>query len=199
MQAQNAGHLEPLDRHVGLIFDWDGTLADSQAVAFAAMAEALTHHGADLHQEWFDARTGISTDEMVSLVGQLQGLELDIPAVVGHRNEAYLARLHQVGEVALVTATLRKHHGTRPLALATGNTRDAVTRTARALGLLSYFDVVVTREDAERGKPAPEIFLTAARRLGLSPSRCLVYEDSDEGMEAAKAAGMDAIDVRALR
>ncbi len=57
----------------------------------------------------------------------------------------------------------------------------------------------MTREDAERGKPAPDIFLTAARRLNLNPSQCLVYEDSDEGMEAAHAAGMDAIDVRPLR
>jgi HAD superfamily hydrolase (TIGR01509 family) len=68
-----------------------------------------------------------------------------------------------------------------------------------ALELRPYFDAVVTREDVEKGKPSPDIFLRAAQLLDADLAGCLVYEDSDEGIEAAHAAGMDVIDVRALR
>jgi beta-phosphoglucomutase-like phosphatase (HAD superfamily) len=199
IRATGAADLEPAARHEALLFDWDGTLADSQLVNFQVLSAALEPTGVVLAQPWFDARTGMSTREMVTLLAGAQDLDVDPEIVAGRRDAAYLQRAHEVGEVEMVTSVLRRHTGRRKIALATGGTRTTVTATAVALSLLDLFDVVVTREDVEQGKPAPDLFLLAAERLGVAAGRCLVYEDSDEGLAAAANAGMDAIDVRPLR
>jgi HAD superfamily hydrolase (TIGR01509 family) len=197
--AASPDDLEPGDDHAALLFDWDGTLADSQTVNYEVLRDALQARGAHLDRAWFDARTGVSSAEMATLVAKLSGVELDPVAVAADRDAAYLIRAQEVKEVPLVASVLRRHRHQRKVALATGGGRQTVTATAQALALLDLFDVVVTREDVDHGKPAPDLFLLAADRLGVPPARCLVYEDSDEGLAAATAAGMDAIDVRPLR
>lgn len=197
--AHTAADLAPGVGHRALLFDWDGTLADSQAVNFAALARALWSQHTDLDRAWFDARTGVSTREMVQQVGALYGRQLDVDRAVGERDRNYFERIAEVSEVADVVEILRREHGHRACALATGGGRATVLPTAERLGLVELFDAVITREDVELGKPAPDIFLLAADRLGVPPEQCLVYEDSDEGLEAAAAAGMDVIDVRPLR
>ena len=72
-------------------------------------------------------------------------------------------------------------------------------RSAEHLGLRQFFQAVVTSEDVKRQKPAPDIFLEAARRLGVPPQFCRAYEDTDLGLQAIRAAGMEAVDVRLLR
>jgi HAD superfamily hydrolase (TIGR01509 family) len=116
--------------------------------------------------------------------------------VAARRDELYLSRVHEVGTVADVVAVPRSARPVRATALATGGERGTVLPTVEALGLADAFDTIVTRNDVSAGKPSPELFLLAADRLGIVPSACLVYEDSDEGLEAAHAAGMDAVDVR---
>ncbi|WP_456818869.1 HAD family hydrolase [Cellulomonas sp. URHB0016] len=191
--------LGPSERHRALLVDHDGTLVDSQAVNFRALADALAPAGVPLDQAWFDARTGVSTGELVLLLAELTGADLDVEAVTGARNEAYLRRTHEVREIAPVADLLRATRGTHRSALATGGQRATVLPTIDALGLRPLLDVVVTRDDVSAGKPSPEIFLLAADRLGLPPRACLVLEDSSEGLDAAAAAGMDAVDVRPLR
>lgn len=187
-EARTLDDLEPGVAHRALLFDWDGTLADSQAANYRAIRAALNAADLDIEQDWFDARTGVSTRDMVAMI--------DLAA---HRDRVYLGLLSDVGEVGHVTAILRREHGRRRTALATGGGAATVLPTAEALGLRRYFDVEVTRDDVERGKPAPDIFMRAAELLGVPAAGCLVYEDSDEGLAAAAAAGMDAIDVRPLR
>ncbi|TDB82291.1 HAD family phosphatase [Micromonospora sp. KC721] len=199
IKATSAADLEPACRHEALLFDWDGTLADSQSVNFQVLRAALEPTGVVLEQPWFDARTGMSTREMVALLAAAQDVMVDTEVVAGRRDAAYLQRAHEVGEIEVVTSVLRNHRSHRKTALATGGARQTVTATAAALRLFDLFDVVVTREDVERGKPAPDLFLLAAERLGVAAGQCLVYEDSDEGLAAAADAGMDAIDVRPLR
>lgn len=196
--AMNPVDLEPMSRYEALLFDWDGTLADSQLVNFEVLRDALEPAGVVLQQPWFDARTGMSTREMVARLAAAQGVDIDPEVVAQRRDAAYLHRFHEVGEADVVTSILRRHRGRRKIALATGGARKTVLATVTALGLLELFDVVVTREDVERGKPAPDLFLLAAERLGVAAGRCLVYEDSDEGLAAASA-GMNAIDVRPFR
>lgn len=195
----SSADLQPAPHHEALLFDWDGTVADSQQVNFEVLREALVPVGVVLEQSWFDARTGVSSREMIAMLAAAQGVDVDPAAVAARRDEAYLRRAHQIGEVRAVTDVLRRHHGQRRTALATGGARRTVTSTATALGLLELFDVVLTREDVQRGKPAPDLFLLAAERLGVEARGCLVFEDSDEGLAAAEAAGMDAVDVRPLR
>jgi len=197
--ARTAADLRPGPAHRGLLLDHDGTLVDSQAANYRALRDALAGTGIALDQDWYDARTGISTTEMVAQLGALAGVEVDADAVTARRNEAYLRRVHEVRELTPVADLVRATRGTHRAALATGGQRETVVPTLEALGLLGLLDAVVTRDDVTAGKPSPEIFLLAARRLGLDPGQCLVLEDSDEGLEAARAAGIDAVDVRPLR
>jgi HAD superfamily hydrolase (TIGR01509 family) len=78
----------------------------------------------------------------------------------------------------------------KPLAVASGGKREVVTKTLSALGIIGKFQAIVTAEDCRRGKPAPDPFLEAARQLGVAPEKCLVFEDTTAGIEAAKAANM---------
>ncbi|WP_051208608.1 HAD family hydrolase [Propionicicella superfundia] len=197
--ASTPARLSPGRHHIALLFDWDGTVANSQQVNFESLRAALRDVHLDLEKSWFDARTGVSTREMVRMIADLARAEVDVDAVAAARDRAYLERVGQVGEVRFVVDLLRAERTRRGTALATGGGAETVLPTVDALGLRPLFDVIVTRNDVARGKPAPDIFLRAADLLQAEPSRCLVYEDSDEGLEAAAAAGMDAIDVRPLR
>jgi HAD superfamily hydrolase (TIGR01509 family) len=85
------------------------------------------------------------------------------------------------------------------MAVATGGTRALCSKTLATLGLLQDFQALVTADDVEHGKPAPDIFLEAARRLGVPPSECCAFEDGELGLQSARAAGMLAIDIRPMR
>lgn len=199
VQATRPEHLCPERHHVALLFDWDGTVADSQKVNFESLHAALVAVDLDLEKGWFDARTGVSTQEMVCMLSELTQTEIDVDTVAAARDRNYLRRVDEVGEVRFVVDLLRSERARRRTALGTGGRAATVLPTVDALGLRPLFDVIVTRDDVARGKPAPDIFLRAAERLHAEPAHCLVYEDSDEGLEAAATAGMDAIDVRPLR
>ncbi|MEV7597066.1 HAD family phosphatase [Kitasatospora sp. NPDC089797] len=181
-----------------LLFDWDGTLVDSQDANFRAMGAALAPHGLGLDQDWFDARTGLSSADMIQALAAETGARLTAPVedLVAARDRHFLAnadriRVHpQVAEVAMA------YHGTLPLAVASGGARRIIETTMRHLSLEWLFTALVTRDEVDRGKPAPDIFLRAAEALRTAPADCLVYEDSDEGIEAARTAGMAVIDVR---
>jgi beta-phosphoglucomutase-like phosphatase (HAD superfamily) len=90
----------------------------------------------------------------------------------------------------------RRHRGILPMAIATGGSRPGIPTVLRHLGIYDWFGAIVTSEDVVRQKPAPDIFLEAARQLGVDPSQCRGFEDTDLGMESIRAAGMEAIDVR---
>jgi len=83
-----------------------------------------------------------------------------------------------------------------PLAIGSSGSRAGIETVLRLLGWTDYFDVLVTGGDVQAGKPAPDIFLLAASQLNVAPKRCLVFEDTDDGMTAAAAAGIEAVDVR---
>jgi HAD superfamily hydrolase (TIGR01509 family) len=189
-----------LDGYAAYLFDWDGTLADSHRANYASIRDALGEHGVPVTWEWFNARTGVSSAEMAQLASEESGVTLDPHEVSARRDSRYLELLHDVDRIESVVAVLERAvaHG-MPVALATGGGAHTVLRTVDALGLREMFTVIVTRNDAARGKPAPDIFLEAAARLGTGPGRCLVYEDSDQGVEAALAAGMDVVDVRPVQ
>ncbi len=198
-RAHHPDDLTPQPGHTALLFDWDGTLADSQLVNYYSLRDALQGVGLDLAQEWFDARTGLSTTEMVQILAAESDIAVDVSAISAARDRRYLQRLGEVGEVRFVVDLLRAERSRRKTALATGGGADTVLRTVYSLELHPLFDAIVTRGDVSRGKPAPDIFLLAAEKLGADPSECLVYEDSDEGLDAATTAEMDAVDVRPLR
>ena len=98
-----------------------------------------------------------------------------------------------------VVALVPKYAWTLPMACATGGTRAIASKTLSALGLLQHFRAMVTADDVAHGKPAPDIFLEAARQLRVPPEACYAFEDAELGLQSARAAGMVAVDIRPLR
>ncbi|MER5970847.1 HAD family phosphatase [Streptomyces sp. NPDC002055] len=181
-----------------LLFDWDGTLVDSQYANYRAMAGTLATEGVELEQEWFDARTGLSSAEMIHTLVAERGLGLSRPVdtLVADRDAQFLKEAHSVRPLQPVLEVVEAMRHRLPMAVASGGARHVIEATLRHQPFHDAFGTLVTRDDVTHGKPAPDIFLTAARSLGAHPSRCLVYEDSEEGIAAAHAAGMAVIDVR---
>lgn len=181
-----------------LLFDWDGTLVDSQPANYRAMAAALAADGVTLEPTWFEARTGLSSAELVRTLADDRGIQLPraVAEIVRDRDERFLRAINEVRLYPAVAAVVTACHGRLPMAVASGGGRRVIEVTLRGLPIRDRFDVLVTREDVEHGKPAPDIFLLAAELLGVRPERCVVYEDSEQGVAAAHAAGMKVIDVR---
>lgn len=172
------------------IFDCDGTLADNMPLHFRAWSRAMDDFGGSYPEELFYEWGGVPTAEIVRRLNARFGLSLDVAEVVHRKEDYYREMIPQVEPVHHVVALVRELHGDKPLAVASGGHRDLVERTLHALEIAALFDAVVAAEDYQRGKPHPDPFLKAAELLRVAPSQCLVFEDTETGVQAARAAGM---------
>jgi len=127
-----------------------------------------------------------------------QGLNLDPLAVAHEKESEYLALIDHVEPIEIIVNVARENYGKIPLAVASGGLRKIIEQVLKRIEIRHLFHAVVTSEDVARQKPAPDIFLEAARRIGVPPQFCRAYEDTDFGMQAIRAAGMEAVDVREL-
>lgn len=182
----------------GLIFDCDGTLADTMPLHWRAWQTIAHRYKLDFPEERFYALGGVPSRDILKMLSREQGVPLDHLRVAHEKEAEYLPLISQVEPVNSVVAIAREHHGKLPLAVATGGTRKVITQVLNHLGIFELFDALVTSEDVQHQKPAPDIFLEAARRIGVAPQFCRAYEDTDLGMQAIRAAGMHAIDVRVM-
>ncbi|MFJ4654432.1 HAD family hydrolase [Nocardia sp. NPDC088792] len=187
-----------VSRYSAVLFDWDGTLADSHDAHFHALGDAIAPLGMRISWSWYAGRNGRSAEENVLALAREQRIELTEPVadVVERCELSYFRQLERVREIGWVADLARTISGRLPIAVASGGTRKSIEATMRQLGLSDIFDCVITREDVRCGKPEPDIFLCAARELGVTAQSCLVFEDSDDGLLAAARAGMAAVDVR---
>jgi len=181
-----------------LIFDCDGTLADTMPLHWRAWQAVLQRHPFQFTEKRFYSLGGIPSRDILSLLSSEQGIPIDPLAVSREKESEYLPLIAQVEPVNVVVGIAREHHGKLPLAVASGGLRRTIEQVLNHLGIRRLFQAVVTSEDVERQKPAPDIFLEAARRIGVPPRFCRAYEDTDLGLEAIRAAGMEAVDVRQL-
>lgn len=181
-----------------LIFDCDGTLADTMPLHWRAWRQVTARHGVHFTEERFYALGGVPSRHILKMLRDEQGLGIDPIAVAKEKENAYLELMHHVGPIHPVVSIAREHHGRLPMAVASGGTSHVIHSVLVHLGLREMFGAVVTSEDVVQQKPAPDIFLEAARRLGVAPEFCRAYEDTDLGMQAIRSAGMDAIDVREM-
>jgi len=189
-----------LPSHVkGLVFDCDGTLADTMPLHWRAWQMVTQRHKLHFPEDRFYATGGIPSRDILKLLAQEQGRSLDHIAVAHEKEEAYLPLLPQIEPVHAVLEIARANHGKLPMAVASGGTQRIISMVLDHLKIRHLFDAIVTSEMVRNQKPAPDIFLEAARRIGVDPNSCRGYEDTDLGLQAIRAAGMEAVDVRNLR
>lgn len=181
---------------LALIFDLDGTLVDSMPAHLVAWRAAVEPHGLALSNDAFVAMAGMSTVSIIERLCAEQGVEVDVNAVSTAKDDAFLVNVDQSRAIEPIVAIARRNHGVLPMAVGTGNVRRVAEATLAAVGIADLFDALVAADDVANPKPAPDTFLEAARRLGVEPSACRVFEDGEPGIVAARAAGMDVVDVR---
>ena len=182
----------------GLIFDCDGTLADTMPLHWRAGNQVTTRHGIHFPEDRFYALGGVPSRHILQMLREEQGLAIDPLAVAKEKEDAYLDIMQHVTAIEVVVAIAREHHGRIPMAVASGGTKPIIEKVLVHVGIRHYFDAIVTSEDVVNQKPAPDIFLEAARRIGIAPEYCRAFEDTDLGMTSIRSAGMDAVDVREL-
>ncbi|MBI3871393.1 MAG: HAD-IA family hydrolase [Verrucomicrobia bacterium] len=182
----------------GLVFDCDGTLADTMPAHWVAWRLVAERHRFAFTEERFYALGGVPSRHIVEMLSREQGIALNAQAIALEKERAYLGGLANVAPVKPVVAIALEHHGKLPMAVASGGTRPVIEMVLARLGIRHCFQAVVTSEDVVNQKPAPDIFLEAARRIGVTPERCRGFEDTDLGMQAIRAAGMDEVDIREL-
>jgi beta-phosphoglucomutase-like phosphatase (HAD superfamily) len=182
----------------GIIFDCDGTLADTMPLHWRAWQVIAKRHGFSLPEERFYSLGGVPSRDILRVLSTEQGVPLDPLAVAREKEAVYLPLIAQVEPINTVVGVARENYGKIPLAVASGGTKSIIEQVLEHLGIRSLFQAIVTSEDIVNQKPAPDIFLEAARRLGVPPQFCRAYEDTDLGMKAIQAAGMEAVDVRKL-
>lgn len=122
----------------------------------------------------------------------------DSAPVNAERKKYYQSMIHTVEEIQEIAEIARANHGKVPMAVASGGDSTIVEATLEVLKFRHLFNTVVSVNDVSKGKPEPDIFLLAAKRLRVAPEDCIVYEDSDSGLEAARRARMRFVDVRVL-
>ena len=185
-----------LEDYAGVIFDCDGTLTNSMEAHYIAWQETMLQHGIHFSKDRFYSLGGMPTSKIISLLANEANLRLDVALVTRQKEDAFLMHLDSVGPNEAVFQIADRLRGRKPIAVASGGYRDSILKQLQHLRCETWFDAIVTAEDTQRHKPHPDVFLTAAERMKVEPHRCLVFEDADLGVEAAKAAGIDCIDVR---
>jgi beta-phosphoglucomutase family hydrolase len=182
----------------GVLWDLDGTLVDTGALHYEAWHELLTEMGFPLDPTSFAASFGKRNDEILRELLGPTASSADIQRIGDDKEERYRARVRAQGAPLLPGArewlSRLKAQGWRQ-ALATSAPRGNITAVLEPVGLLAFFDAIVSADEVGRGKPDPLVFLTAAERIGMSPSRCVVVEDAPAGLEGARRGGMAAIGV----
>ncbi|MDF3057515.1 MAG: haloacid dehalogenase [Rariglobus sp.] len=187
----------------GYIFDLDGTLVHTMPLHYLAWDAAMRHHGLAeaLNEDLFYSLGGVPTVRVAELLGEHYGLTLNPAEVEVTKEKLFLEKLEAVEHIAPVVEFARKVAATHPIAIATGGMPEVAEAALRAAGLGELFKIVVTPRDVApgRGKPAPDMFLLAAEKMGVPPEKCLVFEDAEPGVRAALAAGMQVVRVPSRR
>ena len=182
----------------GLIFDCDGTLANTMPLHWRAWQLITQRHNLHFPEDRFYALGGVPSRDILKMLAQEQGRSFDHIAVAHEKEEAYLPLMGEVEPIHAVVEIAREHHGKIPMAVASGGTQKIICQVLEHLKICHLFAAIVTSEMVKHQKPAPDIFLEAARRIGVDPKCCRAYEDTDLGMKAIRDAGMEAVDVREL-
>lgn len=196
MPDQTTNDLARLQPPEAILFDCDGTLLLTSDIHFKAISEAISRHGGVMPRAWYMARAGLGRRDLFAQFAADFAVELDLQRIVSDSIALTVTMAADARENPLVADVARRASGRLPIAVVT-NSEAAIARAFLAeTALHDLFDRILTCEDAARPKPAPDLYLEAASRLGVVPAGCFVLEDSDQGIQAAATAGMMCLDVR---
>jgi HAD superfamily hydrolase (TIGR01509 family) len=177
------------------LFDCDGTIVDSMPLHYIAWRTALAECSCPFPEELFYAWGGKPVDEIISTLNAMNGLHMPVEAVGTRKEGLYFDLLPQLKAIPEVVAHIEAQYGRIPFAVVSGGRRSSVVRSLTTVHLLDRFQTIVGAEDYTNSKPAPDCFLLAAERLNVAAQDCLVFEDTDLGIQAATAAGMASVRV----
>lgn len=176
-----------------VIFDCDGVLVDSEPLSVAVLREVVAEAGCILPEDWaWDRLLGRSISTVIAAIRDDFGFELD-EAHLAQIRARLMARFRaELGAIPDVSNALAALPG--PICVASSSQPERIATSLEVTDLASFFtDRIFSATMVEHGKPAPDLFLLAAREMGVAPENCLVIEDSIAGIQAAKAAGMRVI------
>jgi HAD superfamily hydrolase (TIGR01509 family) len=179
------------------LFDCDGTIVDSMPLHYIAWKTALAECNCPFPEDLFYSWGGKPAREIIATLNEMHGLAMPVEAVAEHKEELYFELLPQLKAIPEVMEIIKAEHGRIPFAVVSGGRRNSIVKALSVLQLMEYFEIIIGSEEYAHGKPAPDCFLLAAERLGVAHADCLVFEDTDLGIEAATAAGMASVKVPA--
>lgn len=182
----------------GLIFDCDGTLVDSMPQHMKAWELAFTGLQETYQEDLFISARGMEEKEIIDIYNRTYGTSLDPEVVVQRKHYHFRQMINTVTPIQPVLEVVLKNRGKLPMAVVSGGTRVNVQAELEAIHIKEYFKAILTADDPITPKPAPDLFIEAARLMGVPPHQCLVFEDGDLGIKAAQKAGMQTIDIRKL-
>ncbi len=177
------------------LFDCDGTIADSMPLHYLSWKKALEEWNCEFSEDLFYAWGGMPIAEIIATLNERHGLTMPVETVARRKENLFLELHPQLKAVPEVLEHIDAAYGRIPFAVVSGSTRESVTASLTSLHLLDRFDTLVCAGDYQKSKPDPEVFLLAADRLGVAPETCLVFEDTEMGIQAARAAGMASVRV----
>ena len=181
--------LQPPAGTTALLFDCDGTLVDTLGLYRECWRQVFGQRGFEMSDAWFTAWAGHSLEPFISAA--FPGEAPEVRARIGSDGlDLFRASTHLLEPMEHVVAIARQYSGVIPMAVVSGGPRVAVDETLEAVGIRGLFDIVVTVDDVERGKPEPDAYLLAMERLGVNASTCVAYEDTAIGIASAAAAGI---------
>lgn len=177
------------------LFDCDGTIVDSMPLHYQAWKNALAEWNCQFDEKLFYAWGGMPVVEVVSTINRIHGLQLPVEAVAHRKENLYFELLPHLRAVPEVLEHINAKHGQIPFAVVSGSARNSVIASLTTINLLDRFEVLICAGEYQKSKPDPEAFLLAAEKLGIAPESCLVFEDTDLGIQAATSAGMASVKI----
>ena len=177
------------------LFDCDGTIVDSMPLHYIAWKTAFAEWNCPFPEDLFYSWGGKPTREIIATLNEMHEFAMPVEALAEHKEALYFKMLPQLKAIPEVMEIIDAEYGRIPFAVVSGGRRISVTNALSTLHLMDRFETIVSSEDYVNSKPAPDAFLVAAARLGVAPKDCLVFEDTDLGIQAATAAGMASVRV----
>jgi beta-phosphoglucomutase family hydrolase len=175
------------------LFDCDGTIVNSMPLHYIAWKTALAEWNCAFPEELFYSWGGKPVREIIAELNKIHSLNMPIETLAIRKEALYHEQLPMLTTISEVVEHINAQHGQIPFAVVSGSRRSSVIGSLTAVGLLDRFDIIVSAEDYKHAKPAPDCFILAAEKLGVAPKDCLVFEDTQLGIQAATAAGMAAV------